>query len=110
MAHYFTRLSAALSQGEQVNRILVIEPTTTAWMYQRDVLQTSKIGKSFFDLLMSLEKWQVEYDIGCEDVIGRHGCGVKPEFPGEAGCLMIGKRRSTRSSFRPTWRISTRPR
>ena len=24
----------ALSQGEQVNRILVLEPTTTAWMYQ----------------------------------------------------------------------------
>ncbi len=34
MTRYFTRLSAALSQGEQINRILVIEPTTTAWMYQ----------------------------------------------------------------------------
>ncbi len=93
MAQYFTRLSAALSQGEQINRILVIEPTTTAWMYQRDVLQTSKIGKSFFDLLMSLEKSQVEYDIGCEDIIARHGSGVKPELPGEAGALMVGKRR-----------------
>ena len=92
LARYFTRVSAALSQGEQINRILVIEPTTTAWMYQRDVIQTSKIGKSFFDLLMSLEKSQVEYDIGCEDVIGRHGGAVKPTFPGEAGFLMVGKR------------------
>lgn len=32
-ASYLTRLSCALSQGEQINRILVIEPTTTAWMY-----------------------------------------------------------------------------
>ena len=92
LAQYFTRLSAALSQGEQVNRILVIEPTTTAWMYQSDIVRTSKIGKSFFELLMVLEKSQVEYDIGCEDLIGRHGAGVKPAMPGEAGFLMVGKR------------------
>ena len=33
---YFTRLSAAVSHGRQVNEILVLEPTTTAWMYQND--------------------------------------------------------------------------
>ena len=33
-AEYLARLSAALTQGEQINRILVLEPTTTAWMYQ----------------------------------------------------------------------------
>ena len=32
-AAYFARLSVAMSQGEQINDILVIEPTTTAWMY-----------------------------------------------------------------------------
>jgi hypothetical protein len=31
--HYFTRLSLALSSGQQRNKILIIEPTTTAWMY-----------------------------------------------------------------------------
>ncbi|MGH7972480.1 MAG: glycosyl hydrolase, partial [Limisphaerales bacterium] len=35
-AQYFARLSAALAQGEEVNRVLVLEPTTTAWMYQGD--------------------------------------------------------------------------
>ncbi|MCP4452784.1 MAG: hypothetical protein GY809_15080, partial [Planctomycetes bacterium] len=32
MADYFTRVTAALTQGEQINHILVLEPTTTAWM------------------------------------------------------------------------------
>jgi len=36
MASYFTRLSAVLSQGQQLNKVLVIEPTSTAWMYQPD--------------------------------------------------------------------------
>ena len=38
-AQYFARLSAALSQGEQINPVLVLEPTTTAWMYQGDEAQ-----------------------------------------------------------------------
>jgi hypothetical protein len=76
MAEYFTRLTAAMCQGEQVNRVLVLEPTTTAWMYQADSTQGThlgQIGKSFFDLVMSLERAQVEYDLGCEEVIARHG-------------------------------------
>ena len=76
MAGYFTRLTAAMCQGEQINRILVLEPTTTAWMYQADSTQKAhldEIGKTFFDLLMSLERAQVEYDVGCEEVIARHG-------------------------------------
>jgi hypothetical protein len=73
MAQYFTRVSAALSHGQQINRVLVIQPTTTAWMYQGNQAQLTKIGKGFCDLLMALEQAQVEYDIGCEDVIARHG-------------------------------------
>ena len=81
MAQYITRLSAAMSLGEQRNRVLVIQPTTTAWMYQADAPpagQLGEIGKSFFDLLMGFERAQVEYDIGCEDVIARHGAVSKP--------------------------------
>lgn len=73
LAKYFSRLSAVLSQGEQINRILVIEPTTTAWMYQGDAATLDRIGSDFFKLLMSLEAAQIEYDLGCEDVIARHG-------------------------------------
>jgi hypothetical protein len=72
-AQYFARLSLALSQGEQVNRVLVLEPTTTAWMYQGDAAKLKEIGDTFFKLLMALEAAQIEYDIGDEDVIARHG-------------------------------------
>jgi len=91
MAGYFTRLTAAMCQGEQINRILVLEPTTTAWMYQADSTQSKRlgeIGKSFFDLLMSLERAQVEYDLGCEEVIARHGIIEdieEPPYPSPAG-------------------------
>ncbi len=76
MAQYFTRLSLVMSQGRQINRILVLEPTTTAWMYQGDATQQARlkeIGDRFQEMLVSLERAQVEYDIGCEDIIARHG-------------------------------------
>ena len=72
-ARYFARLSAALSQGQQINPILVLEPTTTAWMYQGDEAHLQELGNAFFKLVMALEAAQVEYDLGCEDVIARHG-------------------------------------
>jgi hypothetical protein len=76
MAQYFARLSLIMSEGRQINRILVIEPTTTAWMYQGDSIpkeRLSDIGNQFQQMILSLEKAQVEYDIGCEDIIARHG-------------------------------------
>ena len=72
-ATYFTRLSAALTRGQQINRVLVLEPTTTAWMYQGDGARLNQIGDSFFKLLMALEAAQIEYDIGDEDIIARYG-------------------------------------
>jgi len=72
-ATYFARLSAALTQGAQINRVLVLEPTTTAWMYQGHASRLKEIGDSFFKLLMSLEAAQVEYDLGCEDTMAQHG-------------------------------------
>ena len=84
-AEYLARLSLALSRGEQVNPVLVLEPTTTAWMYQGDSAKLKEIGDSFFKFLMTLEAAQVEYDIGDEDVIARHGSL-------EGGHLSIGNR------------------
>jgi len=75
-ASYFARLSAALSQGEQVNSILVMEPTTTAWMYQNDAENSPRLaemGNAFQKLVMDFERAQVEYDIGSEDILARHG-------------------------------------
>ncbi len=89
LASYFTRLSAVLSQGEQVNKILLIEPTTTAWMYQPDPNhqeQLKRIGEEFQQMVVALAKAQVEYDIGCEDIIARHGSV-------EEGLLKVGNQR-----------------
>lgn len=71
-AVYLTRLSCALSQGRQINRILVLEPTSTAWMWQ-GAPQLGELGNDFFNLLMALERAQVEYDLGCEEVLRHHG-------------------------------------
>jgi hypothetical protein len=75
-ASYFARLSAALSKGEQINKTLLIEPTTTAWMYNtagKNPPELEKIGAAFQKMVVDLEKAQVEYDIGCEDIMARHG-------------------------------------
>jgi hypothetical protein len=75
-AEYFARLSAAMSSGQQVNEVLVLEPTTTAWMYnasEKNPPELSKIGESFQRLVVDLEKAQVEYDLGAEDILARHG-------------------------------------
>ncbi len=73
MAEYFTRLSLIMSQGKQINEILVLEPTTTAWMYQGDREKLDPLGERFQKLVTDLAKAQVEFDLGCEDIIARHG-------------------------------------
>jgi hypothetical protein len=83
MAEYFTRLSLIMSQGRQVNRILILEPTTTAWMYQGDPTvrdRLNEVGNSFQRMIVDLEQAQVEYDLGCEDIIARHGSTDGPRF------------------------------
>lgn len=82
---YFTRLSAALSHGQQVNPVLVIEPTTTAWMYQGEK-SLEHIGAQFQAMLHGLERDQVEYDLGSEDIIARNGSADGP-------WLVVGQRR-----------------
>ena len=89
MAQYDTRLSAALSQGRQVNPVLVLEPTTTAWLYQYHGKPREELdawGNQFCEFLMSLERAQAEYDLGCEDILARHG-----SVDGKQ--LVIGQRR-----------------
>jgi len=73
---YFARLSLALSAGKQVNQILVIEPTTSAWMYstfQSANPRRDAIGKEFQAFVTTLERAQSEYDLGSENIIKDHG-------------------------------------
>ncbi len=79
-ADYLARLSVATSQGQQANSILVLEPTTTAWMYQGNDNALRDVGNSFFNLLKSLEAAQIEYDIGDEDIMARYGSIQGPEL------------------------------
>ena len=73
---HFARLSLALSTGKQKNDILVLEPTTTSWMYYRYIDSNRisyKTGQAFQSFITRLEKAQVEYDLGSEDIIKRNG-------------------------------------
>ena len=69
---HFARLSLALSSGRQINDILVLEPTTTAWLYDSYVKRNPKvveIGQTFQSFVTKLEKGQVEYDLGSENIL-----------------------------------------
>lgn len=69
---YFGRLSLVLSGGEQLNDVLVIEPTTSAWMYFSYVSSNPRmmdIGFAFQNFVTELEKNQAEYDLGSENII-----------------------------------------
>ncbi|RLD83380.1 MAG: hypothetical protein DRJ07_06755, partial [Bacteroidetes bacterium] len=69
---YFARLSLALSSGKQINNILVIEPTSTAWMYFSDIIHNNKfsaLGPEFQEFVLNLEKNQIEYDLASENIV-----------------------------------------
>jgi hypothetical protein len=76
LGDYFGRLSLALSSGEQVNRILVLEPTSSAWLYASVGKQNDRmmeIGRAFQRFVTRLEALQAEYDIGSEKIIRDNG-------------------------------------
>jgi hypothetical protein len=54
-------------------------------MYQGSDTALKALGDSFFNLLMALEAEQIEFDLGCEDIMARHGAV-------EDGKLVIGER------------------
>lgn len=88
MGNYFARLSMVLSSGEQINKILVIEPTSSAWMYNSNGIQNKKLedlGNTFYEFEQKLEKLQVEYDLGSENIIKDNG-------KIEDGKFVVGKR------------------
>jgi alpha-L-rhamnosidase len=76
LADYFGRLSVAMSLGRQVNKILVIEPTTTAWMYYSpagDSEAFRTVGDDFQAFVHLLEAEQVEYDLVSEKTLQEFG-------------------------------------
>jgi len=80
---YFSRLSLVLSGGEQLNDVLVLEPTTSSWLYFSYVNSNPRmmdIGFEFQRFVTALEKNQAEYDLGSENIIKDHGAIRKGRF------------------------------
>ncbi|WP_018627535.1 glycosyl hydrolase [Niabella aurantiaca] len=80
---YFARLSYALSRGIQKNDILILEPTSTAWMYHSRVKSNPRFfetGTLFQSFITRLEKAQAEYDLGSENIIKDHGSVYRDQF------------------------------
>ncbi len=89
MGDYLGRMSAVMSKGEQRNRILVLEPTTTAWMYYAPGDQSEQLkalGESFQDFVNALEAAQVEYDLVSENMLQNHARAKRKK-------LVVGQRR-----------------
>ncbi|WP_257669719.1 glycosyl hydrolase [Parapedobacter tibetensis] len=90
---YYARLSLALSSGRQENSILVLEPTTSAWMYTGPGGKNKRfyeIGSRFQDFVTTLTKAQVAYDLGSEDIISYAGNIRNGQFiVGERGYTMV---------------------
>ncbi|MCL1821573.1 MAG: hypothetical protein FWG22_01990 [Prolixibacteraceae bacterium] len=73
---HYARLSMALSAGAQQNDILILEPNTTIWQYYAYSFGSNyvwDIANAFQSMVTALEKVQVEYDLGSENIIKDQG-------------------------------------
>jgi hypothetical protein len=71
-----------------VNRVLVLEPTGTAWMFFSPVKSSTafgRIGPGHHRFLAGLESRQIEYDLASERLLREHG-GVKGSRLAAGGC------------------------
>ncbi|MDH4196786.1 MAG: glycosyl hydrolase [Candidatus Aminicenantes bacterium] len=76
LADYFGRLSVVMSFGEQLNPVLVLEPTTSAWMYYSPQTESEKLealGSTFQEFVHRLENEQLEYDLAAEKTLEEFG-------------------------------------
>ncbi len=88
MGDYIGRICLATAAGQQINRVLVLQPNTTAWMYfSRKVKNPAidTIQDHFKHFVYRLERNHYEYDLGSENVLRTIG-SVK------GGNLVVGQR------------------
>ena len=71
LANHHARLSVALSSGQNINKTILIEPTTSTWMYYTPQKgeKSKEYGKDFKELVEELEKFKIEFDLGSEMVM-----------------------------------------
>ena len=90
---HYARLSLALSSGRQVNDILIIEPTTSSWLYDsytKPNKKSEEIGQAFQTFITALEKSQVEYDLGSENIIKDMGSVARRKAAGRRSRIFKG--------------------
>ncbi|MEA3479906.1 MAG: glycosyl hydrolase [Bacteroidota bacterium] len=83
MGDYIGRVSMAMSAGQQINQTLVLQPTTSAWMYFSREVRNPKIygiRNNFKDFVYRLEQQHLEYDLGSEYVIKTLGSVKADKF------------------------------
>ncbi len=76
LGDYIARISLATSAGEQINKTLVLQPNTTAWMYFSRVQKNDRIDSikyHFKHFVHRLEQKHFEYDLGSENVLRQLG-------------------------------------
>ena len=83
-ADHVTRVSAALSQGREINRVLVLQPTTSAWLYARGALFDKLDGgeteaalaglrQAHTTFVTALYGVQCDFDLGDEFILEEFG-------------------------------------
>ena len=73
LVDYQTRLSYLMAQGKRNVDVLVLQPTTSLWLFSRDSHQCDTLADGFCETLHALEARQVEYDLGSEWIAERFG-------------------------------------
>jgi hypothetical protein len=76
LGDYFGRVSMAMATGEQINTTLVLEPTTTMWMYQTGGAvnpHRMELANAFQAFVTRLAYLQADYDLGSEAILKDHG-------------------------------------
>lgn len=95
-ADHVARVNAALSQGRECNRTLVLMPTTTAWMHYTGSAfdepganvsnrRLELIKRAQIDLVVALYQQQIDFDLGDEFILAEFGSAAK-------GRLVVGER------------------
>jgi len=85
LGEYHARLSMAMAAGEHKNDILLLQPTTSAWMYyirgeNKVGHRIGEIAQPFQEMVTALEANQVEYDIASEAVMAAYGSVIGDQF------------------------------
>ncbi len=88
LGDYIGRACMAMSSGQQINKTLVLQPNTSAWMYfsrKKSNPAIVEIRDDFKNFIYRMEQLHLEYDLGSENVLKTLGSVVKDR-------LRIGER------------------